>query len=91
MLVAYLDEIGHPGAFVSLQHPRHNESPAFGYAGFIIDEKHVREFGALFTKTKKEYSPRGNQRPITLAAERRRAPHSSMQKPNRRGHKMCEP
>lgn len=57
MLVAYLDEIGQPGPFVSLDHPRFNESPAFGYAGFAIDEKHVREFGAVFTKNKRRIFP----------------------------------
>ncbi|QOR47316.1 DUF3800 domain-containing protein [Trueperella pecoris] len=46
MLIAYLDEIGEPGGFISHEHPRFNTSPAFGYAGFIIRDDHVRRFGA---------------------------------------------
>lgn len=46
MLIAYLDEIGEPGGFISHEHPRFNTSPAFGYAGFIIRDDHARRFGA---------------------------------------------
>lgn len=53
MLIAYLDEIGEPGAYVSKDHPRFNTSPAFGYAGFVIPEQHVREFGKSFTEEKR--------------------------------------
>lgn len=52
MLLAYIDEIGETGAFVSRDHPRFNTSPAFGYAGFIIPEANARRFGALFTTDK---------------------------------------
>ena len=48
MLLAYLDEIGAPGAFVSPSHPRFADSPAFGYGGFIIPEDKARVFGAYF-------------------------------------------
>ncbi|NLT30538.1 MAG: DUF3800 domain-containing protein, partial [Propionibacterium sp.] len=54
MLLAYIDEIGEPGAFVSPDHPRFNTSPAFGYAGFVVPETEARDFGALFTSRKRE-------------------------------------
>jgi hypothetical protein len=38
MLLAYLDEIGEPGAFIARDDKRFNTSPAFGYAGFVIPE-----------------------------------------------------
>ena len=53
MLLAYIDEIGEPGAFVSRDHPRYNTSPAFGYAGFIIDAERARSFGQRFTHEKR--------------------------------------
>lgn len=59
-LLAYIDEIGQPGAYMGLEHPRFNESPAFGYAGFVIPFERAREFGALFTKLKKELFPEIN-------------------------------
>ncbi|MBF6150265.1 DUF3800 domain-containing protein [Nocardia nova] len=52
MLLAYIDEIGETGAFVSRDHNRFNTSPAFGYAGFLIPEAHARSFGGIFTKSK---------------------------------------
>lgn len=52
VLVAYIDEIGEPGAFVSKEHKRFKTSPAFGYAGFVIDESRIRDFGALFVREK---------------------------------------
>lgn len=53
MLLAYIDEIGETGAFVSKEHERFNTSPAFGYAGFIIPEDKARLFGAVFTEEKR--------------------------------------
>ena len=53
MLLAYIDEIGSPGAFVSPTHPRFSDSPAFGYGGFIISEEFSRQFGAFFSHCKK--------------------------------------
>lgn len=57
MMIAYLDEIGEPGAFVSKEHPRYNTSPAFGYAGFLLPESNVREFGAIFAKERARLFP----------------------------------
>lgn len=53
MLLAYIDEIGEPGAFVSRQHERYNTSPAFGYAGFVIPAENARQFGGIFTEEKR--------------------------------------
>ncbi len=57
MLIAYIDEIGEPGAFVSRDHARFKTSPAFGYAGFILPEGAVRQFGAEFNRHKRELFP----------------------------------
>ena len=35
MLIAYIDEVGEAGAFISKDHKRFKISPAFGYAGFV--------------------------------------------------------
>lgn len=54
VLLAYIDEIGEPGAYIAPDHSRFNTSPAFGYAGFIIPEQRARDFGAEFTRKKRE-------------------------------------
>lgn len=54
MLVAYIDEIGEPGAFVSKSHARYNTSPAFGYAGFIVPEDKARFFGSVFVERRRQ-------------------------------------
>lgn len=54
MLLAYIDEIGESGAFVSYEDKKYRTSPAFGYAGFIIPARHSREFGSIFTKEKRQ-------------------------------------
>ena len=53
MLLAYIDEIGETGAFVSKDHARYRTSPAFGYAGFVIPESKARQFGGEFTHVKR--------------------------------------
>ena len=40
---AYLDEFGHIGPYVSRQDPRHNDSPVFGLAGFVLYRAILRE------------------------------------------------
>ncbi|MDR6972388.1 DUF3800 domain-containing protein [Leifsonia shinshuensis] len=52
MLLAYIDEIGEPGAFVDRSHDRFNTSPAFGYAGFVVPEAGARHFGSIFNEAK---------------------------------------
>lgn len=54
MLLAYIDEIGEPGAFISRNHSKFNTSPAFGYAGLILPENRARSFGAEFQARKRE-------------------------------------
>lgn len=53
VLLAYIDEIGEPGAFVSRTHDRYRTSPAFGYAGFVIPAESARQFGQEFTIEKR--------------------------------------
>ena len=33
---AYLDEFGHIGPYLGRHHPRHNDSPVFGFAGLVL-------------------------------------------------------
>lgn len=54
MLLAYIDEIGETGAFVSRDDRRYNTSPAFGYAGFVVPEEQAWNFGAHFVALKKQ-------------------------------------
>ncbi|MGI0519410.1 DUF3800 domain-containing protein [Microbacterium maritypicum] len=54
MLIAYLDEFGHIGPYVSKDHPRHKTHPAFGYAGFVLPVDSVRSFGGFFEFTKEK-------------------------------------
>lgn len=53
MLLAYIDEIGEPGAFVARDHERYKTSPAFGYAGFVINSDYARQFGAAMVQAKR--------------------------------------
>lgn len=55
MLLAYIDEIGSPGAFVHPSHSRFADSPAFGYGGFILPEDNARQFGAHFAHKKRQF------------------------------------
>lgn len=50
--IAYLDEFGHVGPYVSREDPRHNDSPVFGLAGFIMPVEKVRGFGTWFYQRK---------------------------------------
>lgn len=50
MLIAYIDEVGEAGAYVSKTHKRYNTSPVFGRVGFFmrragrqeVTELHIR-------------------------------------------------
>ena len=55
MLIAYIDEVGEPGAFVSYDHAKFKTSPVFGYAGFVIPEERVHDFSRQVTQTKREF------------------------------------
>ena len=50
--IAYLDEFGHVGPYVARSDPRHNDSPVFGFAGFIMPASEVRGFGTWFFQRK---------------------------------------
>lgn len=51
---AYLDEFGHIGPYVSRKDPKHNDSPVFGLAGFVLPSDEVRGFGTWFFQRKCE-------------------------------------
>lgn len=50
--LAYLDEFGHIGPFVSRDHPKHNTSPVFGLGGFLLPSSKVRAFATWFYQLK---------------------------------------
>ncbi len=50
--VAYLDEFGHVGPFISRTHERHNTSPVFGLGGIVLPVERVRPFAAYFYRLK---------------------------------------
>lgn len=52
--IAYLDEFGHVGPYVSRDHVSYSESPVFGLAGLILPATEVRSFGTWFYKRKQE-------------------------------------
>ena len=52
--LAYLDEFGHVGPYVSRSDRRHNDSPVFGFAGFVMPAEEVRAFGTWFFQRKCE-------------------------------------
>jgi hypothetical protein len=52
--IAYLDEFGHIGPFISRTHIRYQESPVFGLAGLILPMEEVRAFGTWFFQRKQE-------------------------------------
>lgn len=54
VLIAYLDEVGETGAYISHDHERFNTSAAFGYAGFVIPDEQARNFGSRFTRKKRQ-------------------------------------
>jgi hypothetical protein len=50
--IAYLDEFGHIGPYVSRDDPKHNDSPVFGLAGLVLPVEEVRGFGTWFYQQK---------------------------------------
>lgn len=55
MLIAYIDEVGEAGAFISKDHRRFNISPVFGYAGFVVPEHHVHALSRDVATTKHKF------------------------------------
>nr|AFK89092.1 hypothetical protein [Pseudomonas syringae] len=47
--VAYLDEFGHVGQYVSRNHPKYKTHPAFGFAGLMLPATEIREFAIYST------------------------------------------
>lgn len=54
MIFVFLDEFGHNGPYFSRSHPRHNTSPVFGLAGYLMPESSVRNFGSFFINRKRD-------------------------------------
>lgn len=52
MLIAFLDEFGHCGPFVSRHDNRYSHSPVFGLAGYILPHNQVRHFATFFFQLK---------------------------------------
>lgn len=52
--VAYLDEFGHVGQYVSRNHPQYKTSPVFGLGGMLLPAQEVREFAIYFYKLKSQ-------------------------------------
>lgn len=54
MIFVYLDEFGHIGPYAGRSGRKHNESPVFGLAGFMLPEQAVRSFATFFLQLKTE-------------------------------------
>lgn len=54
LYLAFLDELGHIGPFLSRQHRRFNQSPVFGLGGFIIPHAAARGFATWFFQQKNQ-------------------------------------
>ncbi|MDE4132762.1 DUF3800 domain-containing protein [Phaeobacter sp. QD34_3] len=52
--IAYLDEFGHIGPYISRNDRQHNDSPVFGLAGLVLPIEEVRSFGTWFYQRKCE-------------------------------------
>lgn len=50
--IAYLDEFGHIGPFISRTHERHKTSPVFGLGGIVLPAGQVRRFSTFFFQLK---------------------------------------
>lgn len=54
MYIAFLDEFGHIGPFVSRTDGRFNQSPVFGLAGYVLPHANVRSFATWFFQYKNQ-------------------------------------
>ena len=54
LYVAYLDEFGHIGPYISKDDPKHNTSPVFGLGGIVLPHAKVRQFATFFFKLKND-------------------------------------
>ena len=92
---AYLDEFGHIGPYVTRQPPRHNDSPVFGLAGFVMPSEHLRGFGTWFFQRKCDLLAfeieRLSQHPGPMGKEGGQPLHRHERDPIRRAQKAHEP
>lgn len=54
MIFVFLDEFGHNGPYLGKDHPKHNTSPVFGLAGYMMPDHQIRGFGTYFIQRKKD-------------------------------------
>lgn len=54
MYIAFLDEFGHIGPYVSRRDAKFNHSPVFGVAGFVIPHNEARSFATWFFQAKNQ-------------------------------------
>jgi uncharacterized protein YaaR (DUF327 family) len=54
MLIAFMDEFGHSGPFISRADRRYNHSPVFGLAGYVLPHNQVRHFATFFFQLKSQ-------------------------------------
>lgn len=52
LYVAYLDEFGHVGPYISRDHAHHKTSPIFGLGGIVLPYNQVRPFAMWFYQLK---------------------------------------
>lgn len=52
LYIAYLDEFGHIGPYISHGDPRHNTHPVFGLGGLVLPYPEVRRFSTFFFQLK---------------------------------------
>jgi hypothetical protein len=52
LYIAYLDEFGHIGPYISHDHPSHKTHPVFGLGGIVLPHCQVRNFATYFFQLK---------------------------------------
>jgi hypothetical protein len=52
LYIAYLDEFGHIGPYISHDHPKHKTHPVFGLGGVVLPYDQVRKFSTFFYQLK---------------------------------------
>jgi len=52
LYLAYLDEFGHIGPYISADHPKYKTHPVFGLAGLVLPYSEVRSFSTYFFQLK---------------------------------------
>ncbi|WP_049871109.1 DUF3800 domain-containing protein [Desulfurispirillum indicum] len=52
LYIAYLDEFGHIGPYISATDPKHKTHPVFGLGGLVLPYNQVRDFSTYFFKLK---------------------------------------